>query len=117
MDVLKKMKTFDAYPKTLEDFRVRTTSGAVGTMPCLSLALHNPPRRVGLFEDRLPARPHSSVSTKFIVCSHLSSLVFIFNYENIASFASSPMHFLTHVGLLYCSFDRQRLVYAVAFPV
>lgn len=30
MDVLKKMKTFDAYPKTLEDFRVRTTSGAIG---------------------------------------------------------------------------------------
>eukprot|EP01119_Soliformovum_irregulare_P003075 TRINITY_DN13373_c0_g1_i1.p1 TRINITY_DN13373_c0_g1~~TRINITY_DN13373_c0_g1_i1.p1 ORF type:complete len:387 (-),score=108.40 TRINITY_DN13373_c0_g1_i1:25-1185(-) len=26
--VLKNLKTFDAYPKTLEDFRVRTTSGA-----------------------------------------------------------------------------------------
>jgi hypothetical protein len=30
MDILQKLKSFDAYPKTLEDFRVRTTSGAVG---------------------------------------------------------------------------------------
>jgi hypothetical protein len=29
-DILKTIKTFDAYPKTLEDFRVRTTSGAAG---------------------------------------------------------------------------------------
>lgn len=30
-DLLTKIKTFDAYPKTLEDFRIRTTTGAIGT--------------------------------------------------------------------------------------
>jgi len=29
-DFFKKLKSFDAYPKTLEDFRVRTVSGAAG---------------------------------------------------------------------------------------
>jgi hypothetical protein len=29
-DFFKKLKNFDAYPKTLEDFRVRTVSGAAG---------------------------------------------------------------------------------------
>lgn len=28
--MLSNLKSFDAYPKTLEDFRVRTLSGAVG---------------------------------------------------------------------------------------
>jgi hypothetical protein len=31
-DFFKKLKSFDAYPKTLEDFRVRTVSGAAGTV-------------------------------------------------------------------------------------
>lgn len=30
MDIFTKLKRFDAYPKTLEDFRVRTFSGAAG---------------------------------------------------------------------------------------
>jgi hypothetical protein len=30
MDLLNNLKNFDAYPKTLEDFRVRTYSGAAG---------------------------------------------------------------------------------------
>jgi len=31
---MEKLKSFDAYPKTLEDFRVRTTSGAAGMLTC-----------------------------------------------------------------------------------
>jgi hypothetical protein len=31
-DLLAKIKTFDAYPKTLEDFRIRTTTGAIVTI-------------------------------------------------------------------------------------
>ena len=30
IDFFTKLKDFDAYPKTLEDFRVRTFSGAAG---------------------------------------------------------------------------------------
>lgn len=30
MDTLNKLKQFDAYPKTLEDFRVKTWGGATG---------------------------------------------------------------------------------------
>jgi len=31
--LLSKLKTFDAYPKTLDDFRVKTYAGAAGTPP------------------------------------------------------------------------------------
>lgn len=30
MDALNKLKQFDAYPKTLEDFRIKTCGGATG---------------------------------------------------------------------------------------
>jgi len=30
MDALNKLKQFDAYPKTLEDFRIKTCGGAAG---------------------------------------------------------------------------------------
>ena len=30
MELLQRLKNYDAYPKTLEDFRVRTFSGAAG---------------------------------------------------------------------------------------
>ena len=30
-DILQRIREFDAYPKTLEDFRVKTYTGAVGT--------------------------------------------------------------------------------------
>jgi hypothetical protein len=33
-DILRKLRHFDAYPKTLEDFRVKTLSGAAITIVC-----------------------------------------------------------------------------------
>lgn len=32
MEALSKLKQFDAYPKTLEDFRVKTCGGATGEL-------------------------------------------------------------------------------------
>ena len=34
--VFNRLRQFDAYPKTLEDFRVKTYSGAAGKFTCLS---------------------------------------------------------------------------------
>ena len=35
-DFFDKLRRFDAYPKTLEDFRVKTYGGAAGTLLCPS---------------------------------------------------------------------------------
>jgi len=32
MDLLKRIQRFDAYPKTVEDFRIRTTTGAASKL-------------------------------------------------------------------------------------
>eukprot|EP01089_Gocevia_fonbrunei_P020308 TRINITY_DN7540_c0_g1_i1.p1 TRINITY_DN7540_c0_g1~~TRINITY_DN7540_c0_g1_i1.p1 ORF type:complete len:393 (+),score=84.11 TRINITY_DN7540_c0_g1_i1:84-1262(+) len=39
MNILQKLKRFDAYPKTLEDFRVRTLSGAIVSIVCALIIL------------------------------------------------------------------------------
>ena len=33
-DLVSTLKKFDAYPKTLEDFRIKTFGGAAGTLTC-----------------------------------------------------------------------------------
>lgn len=43
MDTFSKLKQFDAYPKTLEDFRVKTWGGATGEgLKYGSHSLHSP---------------------------------------------------------------------------
>lgn len=41
MDLASKLKQFDAYPKTLEDFRVKTFAGALGMSFELYFVFHN----------------------------------------------------------------------------
>ena len=41
MDLANKLKQFDAYPKTLEDFRVKTFAGALGMLFELCIVFHN----------------------------------------------------------------------------